>query len=200
MNKVSFLSIMAFTLLIPTAYAMEKDNPINPQVFTQEGKQYMSYAVDLWVKSAELGGFETGLAAIFKDMKTIGIDNLIDDQEVLKYANIGFDAMLKDPVFAALFPLQGINTYPYDGAKQLCSDLSRVVTQAVAMNVLVTVCPDFKTPSQDILNFFVSAGEKSIPDNVEILLLNGGLDTKNTPYIAALTLIMGYLAQTGAGR
>lgn len=200
MNKLSFFYIVTFALLIPAAHAMEKDNPINPKVFTEEGKQYMSYAVDLWVESANRGGFETGLAAIFKDMKTIGIDNLIDDQEVLKYANIGFDAMLKDPVFGALLPLQGINTYTYDGAKQLCADLLRVVTQAVAMNVLVTVCPDFKTPTQDILNFFVSAGEKSIPDNVEILLLNGDLDVKNTPYIGALTLIMGYLAQTGAGR
>jgi hypothetical protein len=200
MNKLSFLYAVTFILLVPTAHAMEKENPINPKVFTQEGKEYMTYAVDLWVESASLGGFTTGLAAIFKDIQAIGIDNLIDDQEVLKYANIGFDAMQKDPVFEALRPLKGINTYTYDGAKQLCADVSRVVTQAVAMNVLVTVCPDFKTPSQDIINFFVSAGQESICENVSLLLLNGDLDVKNTPYIGALTLIMGYLAQTGVGR
>jgi len=201
MNKVSFFYAITITLLVPVAHAMEKENPINPNVFTQQGKEYMDYSVDLWVDAAKLSGSTTGLAAIFKNLKETGIKHLINDPVVLTNANIGVDAMLKDPVFQTLRDLQKIATYTYNGAPQLRADISRVVTQAVAMNVLVHVSPKFKTPPTNLINFFVSEGQASISDNIELLKLNEQLDvTADTPHIAALVLIMGYLAQTGTGR
>ncbi len=200
MNKVSFYAII-FTLFVPVAQAMEKENPINPNVFTQQGKEYMDYSMDLWVEAAKQSESTTGLAAIFKNLKTVGVDYLINDPIILTNANIGLDAMLKDPVFQTLRDLQKIATYTYDGAKQLRADVSRVVTQAVAMNVLAHVSPDFKTPSEKLINFFVSEGQASISDNIELLKLNEQLDVvEDTPHIAALVLIMGYLAETGTGR
>lgn len=201
MNKVSFFYAITIAFLVPVAHAMEKENPINPNVFTQQGKEYMDYSVELWVEAAKLSGSTTGLAAIFKNLQKAGINHLINDPIVLTNANIGLDAMLKDPVFQTLRDLQKINTYTYDGARQLRADISRVVTQAVAMNVLVQVSPDFKTPSKDLISFFGSEGPSSIADNIELLTLNEQLDVAaDTPHVAALVLIMGYLAQTGTGR
>lgn len=201
MKKYSLIYATTCALLVTTAGAMEQTNPITPDSFTKEGKEYMAYAVDLWVESAEQSNIDTGLASIFLMMKKLGIDYLVNDSVALENANMGFGEMLVDPVFQTLPILQKIGDYNYDGTKQLRADVSRVITQAVASNSLIKYCPDFKLPKTDLIQFFASNGPTSIPWNIEILKLNEELDRDtNLPYVAGLTLIMGYLAQTGEGR
>jgi hypothetical protein len=203
MQNYSFIYAVTLALLVPTAYAMEKENPITPNSFTKEGKEYMEYAVDLWLEAAREGHIDStaGLAKIFGMMKKLGINYLINDSVVLEKANMGLVEMSIDPVFQTLPVLQMIGDYNYTGAKPLRADVSRVITQAVAMNVLVNACPNFKTPTQNLIGFFASYGQESIPYTIEFLKLNEQLDfADNLPYVAGLTLIMGYLAQTGGGR
>lgn len=201
MKKYSFISVIAIVLLVPTIHSMELRELITPGSFTKEGKEYMDYSVDLWVNAAKEGKVSTGLATIFSIIKTSGINHLIQDPVALEKANMGLDVMLASPVFKTIYDLQKIGDFGYEGAKQLRSDISRVVTQAVAMDVLTSMCPGFKVPSHNLLGFFASFGDASIPDSIKVLKLNDKLDfANNAPYIEALVLIMGYLAQTGTGR
>ncbi len=99
MNKYSFFYAITIALLVPLAHAMEKQEPINPNSFDQNGKDYMDYAVGIWVQAAQEGKITTGLANVFNTIKKVGINDLIHDQIALEKANDGLEAMLKDPVF-----------------------------------------------------------------------------------------------------
>jgi hypothetical protein len=199
MKNYFYYYALSLALLTPISYTMEQQPPINPGSFTEQGKQYMTYSLEIWVEAADQGEVTTGLAAIFKNMKQAGIDHLINDQEALKNANEGLAAMLNDPVFQTLSNLKKIGTYEYDGAKELRSDVLRVVTQAVATNVLITACSDVKTPAKNLIQYFASYGRDSIPRCIEVLKLNEEIDgKKDAPYFGALTLILGYIAQTSA--
>lgn len=196
MSKYSFFYTIVIALFIPIAHAMEKTEPINPGSFTEAGKAYMVYAVDIWVEAAEKGNITTGLASIFNSIQKKGIDNLIHDSVALEKANKGFYAMVENSVFQTLSNLQKINTFNYGGAKQLQLDVSRVVGQAVAMNVLREFCPDFKVPSKNLIEFFASNGRSGIPYSIDLLKINEQLDiSQDASYIRAFTLLMGYLEQ-----
>jgi len=93
MNKVFFLSALTIIFLVPVAQAMEKENPINLNVFTQQDKEYMQARVALWANTARMSGSTTGLGAILNSIDIGGIEHLINDQTALKEANTLYNEM-----------------------------------------------------------------------------------------------------------
>jgi hypothetical protein len=201
MKCYSFVSLITVVLFVPVAYAMEQAKPITPDSFTKQGKEYMGYSIELFVQASKESKIVHGLAAIFNRLECDGVERLIHDSIILEKANTGLLKVQNDSVFQALYGLQNIGTFDYDGAKQLRADISRVVTQAVLANILRADCPRFNFPSKDLLAMFASFGPDSVKHNVELLKLNQSLDeASDTPSIAAMLLIATYLAQTGMGR
>lgn len=212
----SLCALAAATMFVSTAHSMEavedyldnivkpaEDNPIiTPDSFTKEGKEYMGYAVDLWVEAAQQGDVTTGLASIFKDIKKEGIERLINDEIAMYHANIELNEMMAHPAFKILCDLGHIGSLKYEGTKQLQADLARVVTQAVATQVLMNYCSDFKMLPTNLIQVFAETGQESIPNSIKVLKINDDLNViHDDSYVRALVLVIGYLEQTsGAGR
>jgi hypothetical protein len=196
----SYILAIVIMVFVSTLHGMESAL-INPDIFTQKGKEYMENSVNSWVKAAEQGATTTGLANIFKKIKKEGIDSLIQNKKALKHANEGYVKMVENGVFEALDALKIFDKFNYDGTQELKDDLRLVIMQAVGLHVLKGWCPEFKIPAEEgLLVTFALLSSGSENASSRILELNKQLHNTAAPYIGASILIIGYFAQTDAGK
>jgi len=98
MNKHSFFSVIIIALLVPFVHAMEKEGLISPDSLNETGKSFIQKVIDRYVEAAEENGITQGMARVFKDIKKAGIDDLIQDQEVLKNTSKTYDQLLMNNI------------------------------------------------------------------------------------------------------
>jgi hypothetical protein len=174
--------------------------PINPSKFNDFGKKVLAGYVSVWIAAAEKDKIpqDKGLAKIFADMQTDGIEKVINDGTALKNANSYLAEYQKSPaakieriIKNKFKPDDDGNNY-FPGAAETNVDCLRVVRQRTFHNIMYKRHEAPIMPESNLVQWYY---DQTTDSALECLQLNENNDTLKPAAIRGIALVQTYLYQ-----
>ncbi len=181
----------------------EHDNSgghITPSSFNDYGKGIFNLYVGVWIKAAQEGNIPTdkGLAKLFVDMQSDGVEKVTHDYAALKKTNeynVDFQAspsaQIESTIKNHMNPGKGGNYY-FPGADEANTDRLRVTRQHEFYNILFKRHEAPIMPASKLVGWYYDLGSASA---LEALKLNENNESLSQNAIRGITLLSVYYLQ-----
>jgi hypothetical protein len=174
--------------------------PIDPSKFNDFGKKILTGYISVWIAAADQGKIpqDKGLAKVFADMQTDGIEKVINDGLALKNANSYLAEYEKSPaakieriIKNELNPDSDGNNY-FDGAAETNVDCIRVTRQRAFHNIMYKRHEAPIMPKEKLVQWYY---DQTTDSALEALKLNENNETLKPTAIRGIALLSVYLYQ-----